>query len=337
MTAVVGELVLTDVGGALSTDHRDVLEDLIAGWLLEVARSVHTRDGYRSDMSAWLAWCERWGTWPLTAPRTLFSAWLRHMEVTPAERTGRPLAEATLARRASAVASFYGFAVDMDQAERSPVPARGRPKAPSVSTTVGLSRDEARALRRRVDPAAGLESLRDCALLAVLLLDGLRSAEVRTLDIGSRGYDSGHVVMTVHGKGRKVRRAVMPAPVVVAVERMLAERAGVVGVPVEELDAGEPLFVDAAGHRLSQQQVARVVRRVCRGAGIQSWAKLTPHSLRHAFITLALDGGAPLHVVADHVGHASTRTTQRYDRARGALSRSPVHSLTAFTEPAGEQ
>jgi integrase/recombinase XerD len=107
-------------------------------------------------------------------------------------------------------------------------------------------------------------------------------------------------------------------------------------VPVEELDPAAPLFVDEAGRRLSQQQVARIVRRVCRGAGIRSWAKITPHSLRHAFITLALDGGSPLHVVSDHVGHASTRTTQRYDRDRGALSRSPVHNLAAFTEPERE-
>lgn len=337
MTAVVaGEIVPAEAGGALSTAHRNALDELIAGWLLEVARSADTRRAYRSDMAAWRAWCDQWGTWPLTAPRTLFSAWLRHMEVTPSDRTGRPLAEATLARRASTVASFYGFAVDMDQVERSPVPARGRPKAPATSTTVGLSRDEARALRVRVDPAAGLESARDCALMTVLLLDGLRSAEVRTLDVGSTGHDSGHVVMTVHGKGRKVRRAVMPAPVVVAIERMLAERAEAAGVPVEELDPATPLFVDTAGHRLSQQQVARIVRRVCRGAGIRSWAKITPHSLRHAFITLALDGGSPLHVVSDHVGHASTRTTQRYDRDRGALSRSPVHSLAAFTEPERE-
>jgi site-specific recombinase XerD len=312
---------------------RSVLERLRDGWLLEVCRSDQSLRAYRSDFDAWLAWCARCGRYPLEVDREFFSAWVRYLEREPSERTKRPLAEASLARRVSVISSFYGFAVDEPAAgvDRSPVMRRGRPKMPNVSTTVGLSRDEARAFRKRLE----VESARDRAVVDVLLLDGIRSGELRELDIGSTGYDSGHVVLRVFGKGRKVRKVVMAAPAVASVGAYLEERAAAAGVPVGELDTALPLFVNAAGGRLTSQAVLRIVRRIARAAGIKSWERLSPHSLRHAFITLGLDAGVPIHEIADHVGHASVRTTQRYDRARGALARTPVHTLAAFIEPEG--
>ena len=44
----------------------------------------------------------------------------------------------------------------------------------------------------------------------------------------------------------------------------------------------------------------------------------SPHSLRHAFVTAALDAGASLRDVQDAAGHADPRTTRRYDRSRHA-------------------
>lgn len=51
------------------------------------------------------------------------------------------------------------------------------------------------------------------------------------------------------------------------------------------------------------------------------WARLSPHSLRHALATNLLDEGVGLDVVQDILGHASPVTTRRYDRARGKISR----------------
>ena len=53
-------------------------------------------------------------------------------------------------------------------------------------------------------------------------------------------------------------------------------------------------------------------------------ANVTPHSLRHTFITLALAGGAPLHKVQYAAGHADPRTTERYDRQRDNLDDNAV-------------
>ena len=49
--------------------------------------------------------------------------------------------------------------------------------------------------------------------------------------------------------------------------------------------------------------------------------RISPHSLRHSFITAALDAGVPLRDVQEAASHADPRTTMRYDRARRSLDR----------------
>ena len=56
---------------------------------------------------------------------------------------------------------------------------------------------------------------------------------------------------------------------------------------------------------------------------------MTPHVLRHAAITLALDAGATLRDVQDFAGHADPRTTRRYDHARGRLDRHASYTLAS--------
>lgn len=56
----------------------------------------------------------------------------------------------------------------------------------------------------------------------------------------------------------------------------------------------------------------RMVKRLTKRAGIDK--KISPHSLRHSFITAALDAGVPLHDVQEAASHADPRTTMRYDR-----------------------
>jgi len=55
-----------------------------------------------------------------------------------------------------------------------------------------------------------------------------------------------------------------------------------------------------------------------------------PHTLRHAFITVALDAGAPLRDVQEAASHADPRTTMRYDRARTSLDRHAPYIVAAY-------
>lgn len=56
----------------------------------------------------------------------------------------------------------------------------------------------------------------------------------------------------------------------------------------------------------------------------------SPHSLRHAAITAALDAGCSLRDVQDFARHADPRQTRRYDRARGALDRNPTYIVATY-------
>ena len=79
---------------------------------------------------------------------------------------------------------------------------------------------------------------------------------------------------------------------------------------------------------MDRHSAGRIVRRVARRAGLAK--KISPHTLRHAFITAALDAGVPLRDVQEAASHADPRTTMRYDRARNNLDRHPNYILAAF-------
>jgi integrase len=57
---------------------------------------------------------------------------------------------------------------------------------------------------------------------------------------------------------------------------------------------------------------------------------VTPRTLRHAFITAALDAGVPLRDVQEAASHADPRTAMRYDRGRGSLDRHTAYIVAAY-------
>jgi integrase/recombinase XerD len=67
---------------------------------------------------------------------------------------------------------------------------------------------------------------------------------------------------------------------------------------------GGPVFLAADG-RLDRQSAGRILRKTARRAGLGK--TVTPHTLRHAFITAALDAGVPLRDVQEAASHADPR------------------------------
>ena len=88
------------------------------------------------------------------------------------------------------------------------------------------------------------------------------------------------------------------------------------------------MFLAADGRQLDPHGTGRVVRKIARRSGIGK--AVTPHRLRHAFITAALDSGVPLRDVQEAASHADPRTTMRYDRARGSLDRHATYIVAAY-------
>ena len=72
----------------------------------------------------------------------------------------------------------------------------------------------------------------------------------------------------------------------------------------------------------------RTVKRLARRAGILK--RISPHCLRHSFITCALDAGVSLRDVQEAASHSDPRTTMRYDRGRGSLDRHATYIVATF-------
>src|SRR4051812_45488922 len=109
---------------------------LAAGWL--VGHPTNTAKAYRRDLEGWAAWCARLGVQPLAAERHHVDAWVRHLTTDAQPRTGRPASAATVARKLSALAGFYGYGVHdaggLIPPPRAPIPRpRGSQEAPALA------------------------------------------------------------------------------------------------------------------------------------------------------------------------------------------------------------
>ncbi|MFI9638502.1 tyrosine-type recombinase/integrase [Micromonospora sp. NPDC051925] len=302
--------------------------DFTEAWLRNRRLSAHTRDAYRRDIAGWLTWCAAGDLDPLRANFLDVNAYARQLEATPAARSGRPLTPATVARKLSALSSWYEFLVKLRAVDANPVSGADRPRIDrDHSATVGLTPQEVDDLLAAADADTGPTAARNRAAVALLADLGLRVGELVSLDLTDLGAERGHRSVRFVGKGGKPRRRALTPGTAYAVDAYLADRAAAAGVSVDALTG--PLLATTTGGRLDRHSVFRLVRRLAATAGIAAAAKLSPHSLRHAFATTAREEGVPLEDVQDAMGHADPRTTRRYDRDRHNLDRDPAYVIWA--------
>ena len=299
--------------GNLEGTRADPAWRLAAAFLLTCG-TKNTRRAYTRDIHSFYAWCAEIGVHPLEARRVHIDAYTRELEQTPGPKTGRPASRATVARRLSTLSGLYRYAVDEALIDRSPMANVSRPQVGNDSQSTGLDREELRALLA----AAQADGLRSHALITLLALNGLRIDEALSRDIEHLDVERGHKVLRLLRKGGKRGVAVLSPPTVCALEAYIGNR------------HGGPIFVTKTGRRMDEPSAWRLVRRLARRAGIESAERLNPHSLRHAFVTAALDAGVSLRDVQDAAGHADPRTTRRYDLARHNLDRHATYAVTAF-------
>ena len=263
-------------------------------WLESERRyGANTLAAYESDLDNYLGYA---GGDAVSAPpdRRRFRGWL-------ADMAGRGLARTTVARRVSALRSFYRFCgrtgrIDINDLSwlRAPRPPKSVPKP--------VSQEDARALlaaifRRRGDDWA---KQRDFALLMMLYGSGLRISEA--LDLTRRDVPLGDW-LRITGKGGKIREV----PVLPAIAEAVA---AYVGACPFDCGPDAPLFVSARGNAFGARAAQRLVESLRLELSLP--AHVTPHALRHAFATHLLGNGADLRAIQELLGHASLSTTQRY-------------------------
>jgi integrase/recombinase XerD len=264
-----------------------------------------TREAYALDLRQFTAWCWQHDQRLFTVRRVDIESFARHLE-----DVGK--ARATVARRLSTVVGFYRYAEEEGVIDHSPAVHIRRPRIDYESHVAHLDRNELGVIL----VTAGLSSPRDHALVSLLALNGLRVSEAIGADIAALGLERGHRTLSVLRKGGKLATMPLAPRVARAVDLAIADR----------LEG--PIFIEADGRRLDRHAAGRVVRRVARQAGITK--RVGPHTLRHAFITAALDAGVPLRDVQEAASHADPRTTMRYDRGRQSLDRHATYIVATF-------
>ena len=273
-------------------------------------------------MVAWLGWLADRDTGALAAGRV-------HVDLWAATQLDAGAAASSVRRRLSALSSFYRYCAAHDLTGRVPTQGVARPVVdPDYTATVGLDRDQARALVADADADTGAQALRTAAVVR-LLHNALRVDEACAADITDLGEDSGHRVLRVVRKGARKAKIPLTPATVAALDAYLADRAQRVGAGEWRQLTG-PLLATAAGGRLRQGHLWELVRRLARTAGAGGWEQLSPHSLRHSAITFALDAGASLRDVQDYAGHKDPRTTRRYDHSRDSLDRNAAYTVAAY-------
>jgi integrase/recombinase XerD len=281
------------------TNEQLALAGFLAGY------SGLTRDAYTLDLRQYVAWCTEHHLAVFGARRADIECFARYLE-------SRGRARATIARRLCTVACFYRYAEQEGLIAVSPAAHVRRPRLDYESHATGLDRNEVGAML----VAAGLAGGRDHALMSLLALNGLRVSEAIGADIEDLGLERGHRTLTILRKGGKVVTVPLAPRTARAVDLAVGER------------CDGPIFVGTNGRRIDRHAAGRIVRRTARRAGIAK--RVGPHTLRHAFITAALDAGVPLRDVQEAASHADPRTTMRYDRARVSLDRHATYIVATF-------
>ena len=210
--------------------------------------------------------------------------------------------KASIARKLSAIRSFYRYLMREEIIPASPVAATASPKLdrrlPSFLTIGEIGR-----LLEATDLSTP-RGQRDRAFLELLYASGLRVSEMAKLNLEQVNLNTREI--RVWGKGTKERVVLMGEPAANALTAYLKHgRPQLLGK--KETNS---LFLNRYGGRLTERSVQSILQEYASMAGIGK--KVHPHMLRHTFATHLLDGGADLRVVQELLGHASLSSTQIY-------------------------
>jgi integrase/recombinase XerD len=299
MTTTTPSVALIPAAPVFTNTERLALAGFLAGY------SGLTREAYELDLRQYASWCHQHHLRLFQARRADIECFARDLEI-------RGRARATITRRLCTIAGFYRYAVEEELLDHSPAAHVRRPRLDYDSHATGLDRNELGALL----VAAGLGPPTEHALISLLALNGLRASEATSAEIHNMGIERGHRTLVITRKGGKVVTIPLAPRTARAIDLLVGER------------CEGPVFLAPDGRRLDRHGAARIVRRVARRAGIAK--PVGPHTLRHAFITAALDAGVPLRDVQEAASHADPRTTMRYDRARGSLDRHATYIVAAY-------
>lgn len=217
------------------------------------------------------------------------------------------IAPRSLARKLSAVKSFFRWLAEREGCDPTAVLATRAPKF-NAKLPRPLSEEAARQVLDTVEIQSGEAwvGARDTAVITLLYGCGLRMSEALSLTGADAPLPKS---LRILGKGGKER--IVP---VLDVARSAVDQ--YISLCPHELSKDAPLFRGVRGGALNARLVRRVMQQTRQQLGLP--ASATPHALRHSFATHLLSAGGDLRAIQELLGHASLSTTQAYTQVDAA-------------------
>ncbi len=284
----------------LDDEHEVLLLDFENALRIEYSRSEHTIRSYKTDVRAFIAYCEREDIELGCVTRKQFRRYIGDMERARYSRT-------TQNRHLSAIRTFYSYLISRDLSKINPAKDFANkkeevklPRVMKAEEIVKLLSIPASEKRDSGSPSAA----RDLALLEFIYASGARVSEVSNLKVQDVDFSVGQV--RVMGKGSKER--------IVPLHKLCLDeiydyvknyRAKLLGS-----NKSDSLFISNRGGRYSEDAIRAMFKKTLLSANLD--LSYTPHVLRHSFATDILSGGGDLRSVQEMLGHESLSTTQIY-------------------------
>ena len=221
-------------------------------------------------------------------------------------------ANATVVQRAAIIKALFAFGIKAGRLTNNPAILLKLKRVQNKISERNLSEDEVKAM------IAGTKSLRDRAFLKLLYVSGCRRFEILNLNLEHcKEREDGSAKITVLGKGGRARTIIVSSSVWSTVKEMMGEDKKPKD-PVFELSYGK------SKARMSESTAYNIVKRAAMRASILR--RVSPHFLRHAHATHALNKGANLKLLQETLGHSSIEMTGKY------LHANPEESSGAFLD-----
>jgi integrase/recombinase XerC len=269
---------------------------------LRIARglSPHTVKGYAEDLMQFAAFLEQEGTdaWGTVGHRDL----RRYL----AELQTNGYARRSMARKLSALRTFYRYLARQEAVKRNPAVGVTSPKLDRPLPRCVTADDMERLLQTpdRETPFG----LRDAAILETLYSSGMRVSELVALDMSDLPDEDGRV--RVIGKRRKERVVFLGRAARETIGDYLQRARPVLARKSRKGLSSPALYLNKNSTRLTDRAVRLIVHQHIEAACVAGGG--SPHTLRHSFATHLLENGADLRSVQELLGHSSLATTQIY-------------------------
>lgn len=217
---------------------------------------------------------------------------------------GRQMKKTSIARKLSAIRSFFNYLEKHHVISKNPAALVITPKQDKPVPGYLTVDDMFRLLDSIKDNT--LAGKRNRAIVETLYSTGIRVSELTGLDV--ENVDFQNRTIRVFGKGSVERIVPIGRKALDAIKAYRLTLQGN-GSSLHDLWNG-PLFLNKNAGRLTQRSVARMLDQAARAAGIT--VPVSPHDLRHSFATHLLDAGLDLRMVQELLGHRQLSTTQKY-------------------------